>query len=624
MENTHLAHLREKASSLPVCPGVYLMKNAAGQIIYVGKSRALKNRVTSYFSGRPQSVKTARMVALVRDFDYILCETEIEALALENVLIKKHTPKYNIKLKDAKSYPYLKITNEPFPRLIITRERKSDGGKYFGPYSGMSAAISVKETINRLFSLPVCKRRFPQDIGKERPCLYFQMARCTGPCTGNTDEASYREVIRRAEGVLAGNITATASQLEKDMKAAALEERFEKAAYFRDSLMALRRLSEHQKVVSDESLNADVLAVYENEVTGVLSCLSIRDGKLQSKREFLFDAAEITDDDSLFSFILGYYQDIADVPRTVLLHFGSDAESAKTLADYLSKKAGHRVHIRMPKRGKGRGLCEMAYENAAERARRFEEDSIREDKTLVMLAELLGLDSLPDRIEAYDISNLGREHITASMAVAVRGKHKKSDYRFFRIQGQKEADDYAAMREALSRRLDRIGDGSPSFGEAPDLILLDGGVGHVHAVRPLLRERGLSIPVFGMVKDDFHKTRAITDGEHEIRIIKEQAVYIFIYKLQEEAHRFAVRHMTLAKRKSLRHSVLKDLPGIGEVKIKRLYAAFGSLKRMKNATVKELCTVPGIRLSDATAIFGALHEKENNESTASLAERNDE
>ncbi len=610
MDEKRLQTLREKATALPAVPGVYLMKDREGRIIYVGKSRALCNRVSTYFSRQSQSVKTARMVSLVHDFDYILCETEMEALTLENVLIKKHTPKYNIKLKDAKSYPYLKITDEEYPRLLVTRDRKSDGGKYFGPYSGMAAAYSVRDTITRLFSLPVCKRQFPRDIGRERPCLYLQMERCAGLCTGQMDVQTYRAVIKGAEGVLRGNIAATAAKLEQDMRQAAEAERYEKAAYLRDSLLALKKLSQHQKVVSEEGLHADVMAFYQDNATGVLSCLSIREGKLQGKHEFLFGAAEMTDPDSLFAFILGYYADCADIPRQLLLRFEGEEGDTAPLSACLSKQAGHRVYVTFPQRGKNSRLCQMACENAKERARRYAEETVREDQTLIKLAQLLSLDTLPDRIEAYDISNLGDEHITASMAVCLRGKPQKSDYRLFRMEDQTGADDYAAMRQALSRRLAHLGDGSPSLGQTPDLILLDGGASHVRTVRSLLAELGVHIPVFGMVKDDFHRTRALTDGHNDIQIIKEQSVYVLIYRLQEEAHRFAIKNMMAAKRKSLRHSSLEKLPGIGTVKIKRLYAAFGSLKAMRAATEEELATVQGIRRADAHVLYRALHPEE--------------
>ncbi len=609
MPTDRLARLREKANTLPLCPGVYMMKHRDGHILYIGKSRHLRNRVSSYFSRQEMTGKTARMVAQIDDFDYIVCETEIEALTLENLLIKKHTPKYNIKLKDAKSYPYLKVTAEEYPRLQITRDRKSDGGRYYGPYSGMSVAKSVLETVTRLFMLPSCRRRFPQDIGKDRPCLYKQMGRCIALCTGEMNAESYRAVIKSAEHILSGHIGAAAAQLESLMRSEAEAERFESAAFYRDSLQALKKLSDRQKVVTDISVNADALALFEGETVNVLSCLTVREGKLQSKHDFLFNPTELSDGDTLLAFLHGQYRENADIPKEILLGFSCSEEATEMLTAALTQIAGHRVTVRTPMRGKARALCEMAAKNAEERAHRYTADTVRDDETLAALARLLQLETLPDRIEAYDISNWGNESITTSMAVCLRGKLAHAHYRFFRID-QSKADDYHAMKTALARRLDHIGDGSSSLGEMPDLILLDGGVGHVNTVKPLLLERGLTIPIFGMVKDDFHKTRMLTDGENDIQIIKEQAVFTFIYRLQEEAHRLAVSRMSNAKRKTMRRSMLENLSGIGKVKVASLYAAFGSLKRMKAATLEELKTVKNIRHADALTVYRALHPED--------------
>lgn len=610
MTEQRLAYLREKANSLPLCPGVYLMKREDGSILYVGKSRRLKNRVSSYFSRQEMAIKTARMVAQVHDFDYILCESEIEALTLENLLIKKHTPKYNIKLKDAKSYPYLKVTSADYPRILITRDRKSDGGKYFGPYSGMATAKSVLETVTRLFGLPTCRRRFPEDIGRDRPCLYRQMGRCIAPCTGEVGREAYLTAVKNAEQVLAGRTSAAAAHLEERMKEEAAAENFEFAAYYRDSLEALRRLTDKQKVVGESSLNADALALFEGETVSVLSCLSIREGKLQSKNDFLFNPSEMSDGDTLLSFLHGHYRENADIPREILLGFPTSEEDREILSDALSAISSRRVSVRTPERGKGRALCEMAEKNAKERASRYATDTLRDDETLVKLASLLGLEAVPDRIEAYDISNFGNEQITASMAVCLKGKLTPSHYRFFRID-RNRADDYASMREALDRRTAHFGDGTPSFSEIPDLILLDGGVGHVHTIRALFEEKGIDIPVFGMIKDDFHRTRVLTDGEHEIQIIKEQAVFTLIYKIQEEAHRFAVSRMSAAKRKTLKKSPLEDLHGIGRIKAAKLYAAYGSIKRMKEAPLDSLYEVRGITRADAETVYRYLHPEES-------------
>ena len=610
VNNPSLARLREKALTLPLCPGVYIMKDARDSVIYVGKSRKLKNRVSSYFTKLHSSPKTARMVSLVRDFEYILCDTEMEALALENVLIKRHAPRYNIKLKDAKSYPYIKITNEAYPRVTVTRKRVHDGGRYFGPYQSSALAHEAAEVVCRVLSIPTCRRVFPRDIGRERPCLYKQMGRCVAPCTGEVGEEQYRVLIRSAGRILEGNVRDTKAELNEAMLLAAEREQYELAAHYRDSISAIDRLGDRQKVVADETVSRDVFALYENDLSGVLAVLSIRNGKLIGKNEYLFAANELTDTDDLAGLLLQYYREIADFPREILTDFSLDSEEQASLSDYFGSLAGFRVQIRTPLRGELRQLCDMALANAKQRAERYRTEAEREDKTLVKLASLLALEVIPERIEAYDISNIGSECITASMVVFVNGKPRKSDYRTFRIRTTDGIDDYAAMREALSRRLSHIGDGSPSLGERPDLILLDGGVGHVNTIKEVLHEMNLEdLPLFGMVKDDFHKTRAMTDGERELGIAAEQAVYVMIYKIQEEAHRVAVSHTMGAKRKTLRRSSLEDIPGIGKTKAKALLSAFGTLTRLSEATREQISALRGFGERDADAVLAYFRDR---------------
>ena len=593
--------LRAKANSLPETPGVYIMKDASGNIIYVGKSKKLKNRVSSYFTGVHSSLKTARMVSLVRDFDFIVCKTEIEALTLENVLIKKHSPKYNIKLKDAKSYPYIKITAEEYPRLIVTRERGKDKGKYFGPYQSASSAYTALETVKKIFSLPTCKRSFPRDIGKERPCIYRDMGRCIAPCAGGVSAEDYRELVRCASFVLDGNIRETLASLTEDMLAASEELNFEKAATVRDRINALKRLSEKQKVVDDLKIMRDVFSVYADGSIGILATLSVREGSLVGKAEFILSGGEVTSYSDLLNLILSYYDSGVTVPKEILLGFQADDEDISLLSEYLTLVSGRRVEIRHAERGNGKALCDMAYENARELARVTKEKDERENKSLIRLSELLGLPYLPKRIEAYDISNVGDEAIVASMVVSDGGKMKKSDYRSFKINTTDGRDDYASMREALTRRLLHIGDSSPSLGERPDLILLDGGEGHVNTVKPILESLGHDIPVFGMVKDDFHKTRAMTDGEKEISIALEMNVYTFIYNIQEEAHRFAYLNSQSNKLKTLTSSSLEKIKGIGKKKAKLLLSAL-RLSDIKIASAEELSKIDGISKSDAENI----------------------
>ena len=515
-----IERLRDKANSLPQSAGVYIMKNSAGEVIYVGKSKKLKNRVTSYFVGTQHTYKTAKMVSQVEDFDYIVCKTEIEALTLENVLIKKHSPKYNIKLKDAKSYPYIKVTNEEYPKLFVTRERKSDKARYYGPYQSSQGAHAALDAVMKIFSLATCKRSFPKDIGKDRPCIYKDMGRCVAPCTGKVEGGEYRALVRCAESVLDGNIKDTRAMLVADMTAAAEELEFEHAATLRDSITALERLAQKQKVVADAKVNRDVFSLYTSETEGVLAMLSIRDGALVNKNEFILSLSELTSPDDALSLIVDYYDRSAIPPREIMLDFPLTEDDTELLSAYLSLSTKYKVFVKIPERGDGRALCDMARKNAMESARQHRLEGEREDKNLARLKTLLSLPELPRRIEAYDISNIGNESIVASMVVYEEGKLKKSDYRLFNIKSTSGADDYASMREVISRRIFHIGDGTPSLGECPDLILLDGGETHVGAVRPILEAQGLTIPLFGMVKDDFHKTRAITDGEREISIAR--------------------------------------------------------------------------------------------------------
>ncbi len=609
---TVIDRLREKANSLPICPGVYIMKNADGEVIYVGKSKKLKNRVTSYFVNTAHTYKTEKMVAQVRDFDYIVCDTEIEALALENVLIKKHSPKYNVKLKDAKSYPYIKVTAEEYPRLYVTRERKSDRGRYYGPYRGVADAYTALETVKKIFGLATCKRQFPRDIGKERPCIYKDMGRCVAPCDGSVTAAEYLTRVRCAEDVLDGNVKKTKENLALLMLAAAEREEYERAASLRDSIRALDRLGESQKVVADAKVSRDVFALYTSPTEGVLAMLSIRGGALINKNEFILSHPELTGPEDAMTLIVDYYDTVGNIPREIMLDFSLEEDELRLLGEYLSLETKYKVTVRVPERGDGRALCDMALANAEEAAKQHRLESEREDKSVRRLAELLGLHETPRRIEAYDISNFGNESIFASMVVWEQGKFKKSDYRAFGIRTTGGADDYGSMREAFSRRLSHIGDGMPSLGETPDLILLDGGIGQVSAVREVMKNMDIEIPLFGMVKDDFHKTRAIVDETREISIAKEMNVYTFVYNLQEEAHRFALKHSSAGKSRGLTRSTLTRIKGIGEAKARLLLAAM-PLAKIKTATAAELSAVKGISERDAAAIVAYFAEQKRNE-----------
>ena len=596
--------LLEKANTLPLRPGVYIMKNASGSVIYVGKSRKLKNRVSQYFQNSEKNIKTANMVRQVKDFDYYVCDTEIEALSLENTLIKQYSPKYNIRLKDAKSYPYIKITDGAYPKLVMTRKRQSDGGKYFGPYSGTSTVYSVINTLSAVLGLPTCSRHFPKDIGKERPCLYYQMKKCCGVCTGKVTEDEYREKIKFASDVLRGNTASVKRELNEKMLDAAENERFEAAAKYRDTLAALDRLGQRQKVVAAPGTEHDIIALYNDDICSCISIFYIRDGAVSDKSEYVFGKDRIIDESNIASFICELYRVREYIPKSILLSFGIEDEESQLISEYLGSLAGHRVTVRTPERGDLKTLCDMVRDNAAEKAKSYRNEAEKDEKVLLRLAEILGLEVYPERIEAYDISNLSHEHITAGMIVSEGGKFKRSDYRSFKIKTVTEGtDDYQSMREALSRRFAHLDDEEGSFSALPDLILLDGGRGHVSVVKELLSELGIDVPVFGMVKDDFHKTRALCTECEEISIAKENALFVFIYKLQEEVHRFTVSKMSRAKSKTLTKSTLTKIKGIGDAKAKALLKAFGGYSGVKNASLDELVSVKGISRNDAENII---------------------
>ncbi|MBR3879485.1 MAG: excinuclease ABC subunit UvrC [Clostridia bacterium] len=595
--------LLEKANALPLRPGVYIMKNAAGSVIYVGKSRKLKNRVSQYFQNGEKNVKTANMVRQVKDFDYYVCDTEIEALSLENTLIKQYSPKYNIRLKDAKSYPYIKISEGEYPRLVMTRKRENDRGKYFGPYSGTSTVYSVINTLSAVLGLPTCKRSFPKDIGKERPCLYYQLKKCCGVCTGGISAEEYAEKIKFASEVLRGNTSLVKRELRARMHEAAESERFEVAAKYRDTLMALDRLGQKQKVVASPDAEHDVIALYSDDVCSCISVFYIRDGAVSDKSEFVFGKDRIVDESNIAAFICELYRVREYIPKSILLSFPLDEGESELITSYLGSLAGRKVSLRTPERGDMKTLCDMVRDNASEKAREYRESAEKDERVLIRLMEILGLEFYPERIEAYDISNLGQEHITAGMIVCEDGRLKRADYRSFKIKSVTEGtDDYASMREALARRFAHLEDEEGSFSNLPDLILLDGGRGHVSVVKELLSEMGLDLPVFGMVKDDFHKTRALCTEQEEISIARENALFVFIYKLQEEVHRFTVSRMSQAKSRTLTKSSLTKIKGIGDAKAKELLKALGGYTAVRNAGVDELLAVKGISRRDAESI----------------------
>ncbi len=598
--------LLKKAEMLPMRPGVYIMKDERGKIIYVGKSKKLANRVSQYFRNGEKTVKTAKMVSLVRDFDYMLCDTEIEALALENTLIKKHTPKYNIKLKDAKSYPYIKMTKEEYPRFLFTRTRGEDKATYFGPYTGAGVASSLLTVVHKTLGIPSCTRRFPRDIGKDRPCIYYEMKKCCGLCTGNVTKEEYMNICSYASDMLKGNTGKVVAKLEEKMLEYSEAENFESAITMRDAMLALKKLEINQKVVASPSENLDCIGFYAGERLFGISVFIVRNGSLTDKKEFVFAADGIADDGGIVSFVSSLYREGDYVPPLVLL--SDENEEAELLSEYLSKVAGRKVEVRTPQKGKRHKLSEMVVDNIKEKITEAERKNYSSEEMLMSLAGLLGLEALPERIESWDISNLSYENITAGMIVVENAEFKKKDYRIFNIKSVKGApDDYASMSEAIRRRFSHLTDGNGSFSEMPDLILLDGGKGHVSTVRSLLCELGINVPVYGMVKDDSHRTRALCTEDGEIDISKNRQIFNFIYKIQEEVHRFTVSRMMGAKQRTLKNSVLCEIKGIGKTKAKTLLDAFGSMKEIGEATPEELMKVSGISRANAEAIYKWFH-----------------
>lgn len=597
----YAASLREKASLLPLSPGVYIMRGDRGKVIYVGKSKKLKNRVSQYFHETDfKSVKTDMMTSLVRDFEYIVCDTETEALTLENSLIKLYKPRYNIKLKDDKSYPYISVNmHDEYPRFTVTRKREDPRALYFGPYSGTTVVYGIINAMQKTFGLPACNRRFPRDKGKVTHCIYRQIG-CLAPCDENVTSEQYRESFSEAVDFLSGNYKKITDELTEKMLYASENEMFEAAAVCRDRIRAIEKLREKQKVVASPEVERDVISAYAGDAVSAVCVFYIRGGKLTDSEIFYFSGGEILDSSALCSFICELYVRREYIPKEITVG-GELSESDKELCEsWLSEKTNRKVNLTIPLRGEKKKLCDMAKENAEQKCKEYLLSSQKTDKTLARLASLAGLETLPERIEAFDISNIGDEHITAGMVVFENGKPKKSDYRIFRMKTVSTRDDYASMREAVSRRCAHLSDDGAV---APDLFLIDGGAAHVSAAKQAMRETGYDIPTLGMVKDDKHRTRALVgeDGD-EIQILSEQQVYSLIYKIQEEVHRFTISKMMGGKRKAEKTSVLENVSGVGTAKAKALLAVFGGLSAIKQADISELCRVKGITESIAKNI----------------------
>lgn len=606
--------LLQKANSLPLTPGVYVMKDKNGKVIYVGKSKKLKNRVSQYFQKTQKNIKTSKMVSLVYDFDFIICESEIEALTLENTLIKQYSPKYNIRLKDAKSYPYIKVTDGKYPRIVFTRTRISDKARYFGPFSGASTVFSVLDIIHKSLGIPSCKRQFPRDIGKERPCLYYQMGQCCGVCTGKVTEEEYASLIKCATDILKGNIVEAKNSLTEQMLRLADEEKFEAAAKCRDTINALERLHQKQHVVAAPEAEMDVFGLWQDDYGTCISCLYIRSGAVIYNADHIFSAETEADEDALCAFFVEHYNMKNYIPKEIIISFSLSNDNKALLEEYFENKSGRKAYIRKPERGNTKKLCDTVVTNAREKLNQSRLEAQKDEKVLINLAKQLMLESVPQRIEAYDISNIGAENITAGMVVYVNGKPSKQDYRVFNIKSVLGTDDYGSMREAISRRMSHlVNDKMGSFSQYPDLILIDGGKGHVGVVKEITKEYGIDIPVFGMVKDDYHKTRALCTESDEINIAKDKAIFTLIYKIQEEVHRFTVGKTLHQKRATLKRSSLEKIDGIGPAKAKNLLGAFGTLSALRQASEEQIAAVAGISNKDAQNVYLYFRQKEGNQ-----------
>ncbi len=586
-----IEELKQKALSLTLEPGVYLMKDKNGEIIYVGKAKALKNRVVSYFRNvSAHNSKTRKMVSLVNDFDYIVTGSEFEALILECSLIKLHSPKYNILLKDDKGYSYIRISDGPFPRLSQSFKRGEEG-TFIGPYLSAFAVKQMVEQANLIFKLPTCKKQFPKDFKKARPCLNFYINRCMGLCQGKISEEEYQKIFSEALEYIKGGGVLSEEALQKGMEEAAEALDFEKAAQLRDRIRALHHIADTQNVLLGEDRFLDVWGFAENGDTVFAVVIKVREGILADKQNFSFEGSSLSEVKN--ELLFRYYSQTREFPKAVLVD--EETEDLDLLSEFLSHCANGKLSAVIPKRGERKKLLEMAKNNAVEQLSLKVSRTGKEVAVLEELSKLLGLEKTPLRIESYDISNWGETGKVGGMVVFENGRPLKSAYKRFSIKTVAGQDDYASMKEVLSRRLTRFLSGDENFAPLPDLILLDGGKGHVSAVREVLNELSLSIPLFGMVKDSRHRTRAIVTEDGEIAISPVRSVFTFVTAIQDEVHRYAISYQRTLHKKSTYQSVLTEVKGIGEKKQKALLRAFKTKKALKDATVEQLMEAAKIK-----------------------------
>ena len=603
--------LKEKANDLPLLPGVYLMMDKTGKVIYVGKAKRLKNRVSQYFQdSASHTAKTRQMVSQIDHFDTIFVSSEFEALVLENSLIKRHMPRYNILLKDDKGYPFVRLSRGPYPRFTMVHKWANDGAKYFGPFGGRFETRQALDAVCAALRLPTCNRKFPRDIGAERPCLNFHMGRCDGFCRPEMTEAEYARRIRQATQMLEGKVKELLREMTGEMEAEAEALRFEQAAALRDRINAISALSKKQTVIAGLCADTDIWGLYRGAGKCCYAVLHMEEGNLAGRETELFTAPmEEGQEEMLSALTAQYYLPRAILPHEILLPFETEGY-CENLSEVLTKRAGHKVWVHVPQRGEKASLMSMAQRNAAEEAERATTAEERVAHTLELLTKMLDLPAPPKRLESFDISNTGGSDIVASMVVYSGTRPLKSAYRRFRIKDLAgKPDDYASMREVLRRRLQRAADGDEKFLPLPDVFLIDGGVTHAQTALGVAEEFGVSVPIFGMVKDDRHRTRALVTPEgREIGIVGNQAVFSLIGQIQEETHRFAITYHHESHGKSALRSALDGIPGVGPKRREELRKKFGTIKAIREAEVEALAAV--VPRPAAEAVWRHFHPPE--------------
>lgn len=619
-------NIDEELKKLPDSPGVYIMKNKNDEIIYVGKAISLKKRVRSYFqSSKNQHPKVAAMVSHIVEFEYIMVDNEVEALVLESNLIKKNRPKYNILLRDDKQYPYIKVSlNEKYPRVIKTRLILKDGAKYFGPYPSATAVNDALDTIRNIYPIRTCKLNLEKNMSGFRPCLNYYIGRCVGPCLGNVDEKEYMKMIDEIILFLNNKEDKIVEIIEGKMKEAAKKMDFEAAARYRDQSNSLRTLQEKQKIITASNLiDQDIIAMARGIEEVCVQIFFVRDGKIVGREHFILeDTFNEERSNILSSFIKQFYIGAAYIPKEILIE--EDIEDIETIAKWLETKRGSKVNLIVPRRGDKLGLIQMVQKNANEMLKQYGDRFLRKYreniKALEEIKYILELDDLPNRIEAFDISNISGVESVGSMVVFEKGEAKKSDYRRFKIRTIQTPNDYGSMEEVLKRRfirgieekdlMNKADIEIKGFSNFPDLIMIDGGKGQVNIVLRVLENLGINIPVCGLVKDDFHKTRGIIFNNLEYHLQEDSKGFRLIYKIQEEAHRFAISYHRSLRSKSLFKSELDDIKGIGDKRKISLMKHFQSIDKIKGASVEDLSSVKGMNKAVAEELYNHFHKKE--------------